>query len=107
ELRGQRARRALAAADDLAEAELPDVRHAFVDACENTAVEEVRSVHRVTGAAQVVCEGVEARRLALGVVEKQHFRHLASFVSFRTVVSDERSTIIDRSNILDRSGNVD
>src|SRR4029453_4591990 len=107
ELRGQRARRALAAADDLAEAELPDVRPAFVDACENTAVEEVRSVHRVTGAAQVVCEGVEARRLALGGVEKQHFHHLASLVSFRTVVSAERFSVICRWDMLDRSGNVD
>jgi hypothetical protein len=49
ELVGQLVRGPLAALDDLAEAELPDVLHAVFDAAEGAAVEEIGGVHGVAG----------------------------------------------------------
>src|SRR5262249_24737729 len=59
------------------EADLLGVGHAFLDAPEGTAVEQVRRVHRVAGLPQLIGEGVEARPLTLRVVEEQDLGHLA------------------------------
>jgi hypothetical protein len=71
-IRGSRA-----ALDELAKADLRGVGDSLVENFESAAVEEIGRVHRMPASAQFVGEGQEPGRLALRVVEKQHFSHVA------------------------------
>src|SRR5262249_42060978 len=79
DLAGQVVRFARSALDQVSEADLRCVRHAFVDRRKRPTVEQVRCVHRVTDVSQFVCKPLEAFRLTLCVVEEEHLGHLASF----------------------------
>ncbi len=52
---------------------------ALLDRVEPLALEEIGRVHRVACLPQLVREGVEARGLALCVVEEEYLSHVASF----------------------------
>ena len=69
-----------AAVEDLHEPDFVHVRETLLDACERLALEEIRRVHRVTRPSQLVRERMEARRLALSMVEEQYVGHFS--VSF-------------------------